>query len=229
MKIHHSSYLLLLFAALLFSAEGTIPRKQPADYPHHGEVDGVSVGAVFLANSEVKQRFVSDLGGEYLVVEVALYPGKGGELQVNRDRFSFQIGNGNAAMRPENPQVIASLLQQKAVNKKKVAFYPQAGVGYQTGPRYDPNTGTYRNHGGLYTTAGVGVGIGDSSAASSPNNRDVMALELSEKGLPEGTFNKPVAGHLYFRLNIQGQKGKDDRYLLAYECQGKTVILPLSR
>ncbi len=56
-----------------------------------------------------------------------------------------------------------------------------------------------------------------------------MALELSEKGLPEGTFAKPVAGHLYFRVGKAILKDKKARFDLGYELNDKEGTLALKR
>ena len=50
-----------------------------------------------------------------------------------------------------------------------------------------------------------------------------MELELSEKGLPEGTASAPVAGHLYFPI----ARKKNVRYQLEYTMDGEKIVLSL--
>jgi len=71
----------------------------------------------------------------------------------------------------------------------------------------------------------VGVGIDNSGdqPGSTEADRKTMELELSEKGLPEGTASAPVAGHLYFSI----AKKKNAQYQLEYTVDGKEVILSL--
>jgi hypothetical protein len=89
----------------------------------------------------------------------------------------------------------------KAQSDRDVVVSPSVEVGYESGGYYDPATGR-RSGGGVYTGAGVGVGVGGrgNGPASTDRDRYVMQLELTEKGLPEGSASKPVAGYLYFQL-----------------------------
>ena len=93
---------------------------------------------------------------------------------------------------------------------------------------YDPTTGTYRRQGGIYTSTGVMVGI-EPSAGSNPKNEETMALELTEKGLPGGSFSQPVAGHLYFHVDSKVAKDSKIRFALVGELAGEEVILELKR
>jgi len=51
----------------------------------------------------------------------------------------------------------------------------------------------------------------------------VMETELSEKGLPEGDANNPVAGYLYFQI----PKSKNAKYQLDYKLNGNTLQINL--
>jgi hypothetical protein len=108
---------------------------------------------------------------------------------------------------------VASALQKTAPNQSDVTVYPTVGVGYESGPRtYDPVTGGTRG-GGWRTAVGVGVGVGSTRPASTEPDRRTMETELSEKGLPEGAFSKPIAGYLYFPL----APAKKSSYELEYD------------
>ena len=97
-------------------------------------------------------------------------------------------------------------------------------IGYESGRRgYDPTTG------GIYTSTGAGVVVGETSPSSNPRNEEVMALELSEKGLPGGTFTKPVSDHLYFRVGKDTLKDTKAKLELTYEINGKEGTLALKR
>ncbi len=135
------------------------------------------------------------------------------------------------ALRSEPPKVIAASLQKDEVSKRDIAIIPNAEVGYESGRRgYDPRTGTYnRTTGSIYTSTGVGVVVGEASSGSNPKNEEVMALELSEKRLPEGTFARPVAGHLYFRVGKATLKDKKARFGLDFEINDKEGTLALKR
>ena len=220
--------MLALSATLLIAAQGTVPLRQATSYQAHLEVGGVGVGATLLKDLEVKQRFITDLGRDFLVVEVALYPKAGVDLQIQADQFGLRISD-ERVLRPENPKVIAGYLQKAEAAKRDIVVVPVVGVGYETGRAgYDPATGTYRRQGGVYTSAGVMVAVEPSSDAN-PRNEETMALELSEKGLPSGAFNKPVAGHLYFRIDKKTLQNDKTKYELVYEIDGKEAALELLR
>ena len=219
----------LLFAtAFLMAAQGTAPLKQATDYTNHTEVGGICAGAAILSESEVKQRFVTDLRSDYLVVELAIYPRSGEDLEVVTDRIVLHVDGQERALQSENPKVIASLLQRNAASKREVIVVPQVIVGYETGGGRDPVTGTYNRRSGVYTSTGVGVAIGDAEPPN-PKDEETMALELSEKGLPAGVFRRPVAGHLYFRVDKIVLKNSKSRYELTVDIDGKATTLALNR
>ena len=228
MKTIVHGIMLVLSATFLVAAQGTVPLRLATSYQAHLEVGGVGIGATLLKDLEVKQRFITDLGHDFLVVEVALYPKSGVDLQVQADRFGLQISDERVS-RPENPKVIAAYLQKAEAAKRDIVVVPVVGVGYETGRGgYDPVTGTYRRQGGVYTSTGVMVAV-EPSADTNPRNEETMALELSEKGLPSGAFNKPVAGHLYFRIDKKILQNSKTKYELIYEIDGKEVALELKR
>ena len=69
---------------------------------------------------------------------------------------------------------------------------------------------------------GVGADPSQPRAASTDRDRDTMELELSEKGLPEGTASAPVAGYLYFPLS---STKKTPARQIEYTLNGKKMIL----
>jgi hypothetical protein len=221
----------MLFSCVLFAAQGTVPLKEAKHYPASITVDGVGIGAAILNPSQVKQRFVTDLGRDFLVVELALFPNNGVDLALDAEKFALRINRQEGALRSENPKVIAAALQQADESGRDIAVIPHVGVGYESGGvRYDPTTGTYRRGGGLYTSTGVAVVVGDpANSPPSRKNEEVMALELTEKGLPAGTFQKPVAGHLYFHAGKDVLKNKRTSFELVCQLNGKESVLPLKR
>ena len=215
-------------ATILLAGQGTVPSRQVTAYRDSTEVAGIGVGATLLRDPEVKQRFITDLGKDFMVVEVALYPKSGADLEVLPEHFGLRIGD-DRPVRPENPKVIAGYIQKAEGSKRDIVIIPQVGVGYESGRvGYDPATGTYRRQGGVYTSTGVMVGI-EPSSDRNPKNEETMALELTEKGLPSGTFAKPVAGHLYFRIDKKVAKDGKSKFALVGELNGQEAILELKR
>ncbi len=238
------SLAIVLFCSLLFPADGTIPRIQASNYPSHTEIAGVEVGALLLKEPEVKKRFSAKIGDEYLVVEVALYPRKGERVEVNPDNIILRLSGTEVALRPENPRVVAGALERNGGQGRGVRVIPQARVGIDTGPRYpdpryDPNyPGTdptydprydprYPRQGGVSTSTGVGVILGESRPGTSPRRADADGTELAEKSLPSGPASRPVAGHLYYRVDRKTQQDRNSHFSLDIEIAGSTARLPL--
>lgn len=217
--------LLALAAGVLASGpKGTVPRANASLYPAHAERDGASAGAVLLTADQVKRNFAADLARCCLVLEVALYPAKDGRLDVSLNDFTLRVGGTDVAIKPSSPRLLAATLQKTAPARRDVTVSPSVGIGYESGRVYDPATGRTRG-GGVYTSAGAGVGVGDKRPASSDSDREVMELELGEKGLPEGTATAPVAGYVYF--STSARKKGNLPYQLEYTLNGSKLYLRL--
>lgn len=229
MKSISISFALILTATFLIAAQGTVPLKQAAEYRNHVEANGIGLGAQVLNDAQVKQRFITEFDRNYLVVEVALYPEEGKNLEIQPSEFVLHIAGEDLTLRSENPRIIAASLQNVQKSTRDITFIPQVGVGYETGGRgYDPTTGRTRSTGGVYTSTGVAVVMGDSQPPH-PKNEEVMEIELSEKGLPEGTYAKPVSGYLYFRVGEDNFKDSNAEFELTFELDGEETALVLKR
>jgi hypothetical protein len=231
MKPTLASLALILTTSLMAAAQGTVPLKQAAEYRNHLDADGIGLGAAILNEAQQKQRFVTEFSQDYLVLEVALYPENGSELKAQPEQFVLHIAGEGRSLRSENPKVIAASLQKKEESKRDIAVIPHVDIGYESTTRgIDSRTGnTEQRQGGIYTSTGVAVVLGEGSSGANPRNEEVMALELSEKGLPAGNFSKPVAGYLYFRIGKETAKNLNARFELTSEVDGKEYVLPLKR
>lgn len=212
----------LLVPLALAAPKGTVPRSSANRYPVHAQNDGASVGARLLSAEEARKSFVSDINHCCVVVEFAIYPEREKPLPVSLDSFTLRRTGSDTATKPSGAKVVAATLQKSAREQRDISVSPTVGIGYESGSVYDPVTGTQRR-GGVYTSTGVGVGIGSkgSQPGSSEKDRTVMETELSEKGLPEGTTATPVAGYLYFPIS----RAKKATYQLEYLLNGKSVKL----
>ncbi len=209
------------------SREGIAPRSAPSDYAVQKQAGSLTVAAARLSNEQVKNSFSADVQRGYIVVEVGVFPGQSA-VDLRRDDFLLRSAGKNGAdvVRPASARTVAGVLQKK--NKQAGApggidIYPTAGVGYSTGSR-DPFGNRYP--GGWTTEAGVGVGVGGNgpAPASTDADRRTMETELSDKILPEGEQNKPVAGYLYFPIASKEKA----TYQLEYKApDGSKVVLPL--
>lgn len=200
-------------AALVWMAAGVLmardgdgirPRPSAQDYGAHETAAGVTLGASVIPPEQVKHMFATDLNRGYVVVEVAVYPEGGQEVELSASDFALKVGTGDM-VRPTSPRAIASVLQRgkDPGRASDVTLYPSATIGYESGPVYDPVTGQRRG-GGMYGGGGVGVGVGGNQGpqppprASTDRDRITMQQELEDKALPEGKYTRQVAGYLYF-------------------------------
>ena len=210
-------------ASLVVAApKGTVPRSSAEKYAQHAVRDGFSIGVVTLTPEQARKQFVSDVNHCCVVVEVALYPGKDGKVDVSLNDLVLRHNGPEVGEKPASAKVVASKLQKQAASTKDVTVYPSVGVGYGSGG-YDPATGT-RAPGGVYKQVGVGVGIaGGTQSGSTDKDRAAMETELSEKGLPEGAASAPVSGYVYFPVT----RKKNATWTLEYTIRGEKVQLKL--
>jgi hypothetical protein len=215
---------LALIAVAWAAPKGTAPRSSAAEYPVHAEQDGVNVGARLLTASEVRKTFVSDLNRCCVVVELAVFPKAGTSMVVSADDLTLQVAGSQRVAKTSSATVVSAVLQKDAQQGRDVSVVPAVNVGYQSGPVYDPTTGTARG-GGVYTGAGVGVGIGQRGGqpGASEKDRSVIETELTEKGLPEGESTRPVAGYVYFQIS----KNKNFKYQVQYKLNGNVMQIDL--
>ncbi len=218
--------LVLLYASGLALAgpKGTAPRSNASRYPTHVQVEGASLGARLLTPEQARKTFVSDVNRCCVVVEVGVYPTKDKAADLSLNDFVLRVKNAEIAAKPSSAKVVAASLQKRAQDQRDVTVSPTVGVGYGSGTAYDPVYGP--RSGGVYTSAGVGVGIGSRSdqPGSTDKDRAVMETELSEKGLPEGSTVAPIAGYMYFPIH----RDRKAVYQLEYMLNGQKVLLTLN-
>jgi hypothetical protein len=210
-----------LIATIGLAGEGVGLRPRPSqdDYSAQAGNKQLTVAAALLSNEEVKNAFATGLGSHYIVVEVAVYPGRDGSVDLRQDDFVLRIGRSRTLVRPVAARTIAARLHRKANADQRsgssdVTLYPTVGVGVSSGPSYpDGRRGT-----GVSTGIGIGVGVGNPAPAGPPPastdaDRETMELELSEKSLREQKVTKPVAGYLYFPMTASGKRNSEGHEL----------------
>jgi hypothetical protein len=215
----------VLFAATLLAERAPVvkPRATAHEYPAVKEQSTFTLGAAQLSSKQVRKAFVSNIGKDYVVVEVAIYP-KGDAKVVPQD-FGLRKADEKAAIHPADPQLMASQINEKDQKGTDVAIYPVTGITYTTGSVSDD---PYYNNGrgrGLTTTSGVMVEMSgkEKDPKTSDADHKAMVAELSEKSLPAVTTAKPVAGYLYFPAKLE----KGTRYQLEYQTPDGPVSISL--
>lgn len=218
-------FVFVLLAASLFAERAPVvkPRAKAHDYPAVKEQENFTLGAAQLSAKQVRKAFVSNIGKNYVVVEVGVYPKS--DTKISPQNFVLRAADETDSVHPADPQVMASQIDEKDQKGTDLDVYPVVGISYSTGP--DPSDPYYGNtrRGGLTTTSGVMVDVKNKkkSPKTSDADRKTMTVELSEKSLPEIAGAKPVGGYLYFPVSA----GKSTHYQLEYQTPEGTVVIPL--
>ena len=217
---------ILFIISALGNSDGTRPRSEASKYPISVEKEGFKLGARLLSKLEITQTFVTDLNRGYIVVEIALYPGKD-EIDIANTDFTLQISGLDAEIRPRDPALIATGLQRTAPQQRQVGIIPYGSVGYESGPRRNDPYGNQTGGRGVRTSVGVAVVLDRNPPASTSQDRRVMEQELEDKGLPQGAVDAPIAGYLYFPVE---KLPKNAEHRLEYQTEtGETIVLLLPR
>ena len=203
---------------------GIAPRPRVSDYEQRAQTAAAEIGAELLSEEETRKTFVSDIHRGYVVVEMGVYPKDQFGVGVQWRNIVLRDAASGEFYRPASARAIAAYLHESAAKSRDVTVQESVAVIYSTGGGgYDPY-GRYPPR-GVSTQVGVGVGIGDSRPASTPQDRETMELELGEQSLPEGTATKPVAGYLYFP--VAGKDRKKARLTLEAVAGGQTAAFEL--
>jgi hypothetical protein len=203
-------------------SQANVPRASASKYAAHAAQEGISIGAELLTPKEVAKEFVADVNHCCVVVQVAVFPGDDGALQLSLDNFSLVVEGSDIPVKPQSANVIAAILEKK--NKSDIGVTTAVGVGYEARTSSDPETGQRTKVHGVYTTASVGVAVVTVPPTVADREREVIAHELGEKGLPEANISVPVAGYLYFSIP---KPKKDAKYDLEYSLKNGTLVLKL--
>ncbi len=202
-------------------AHGVPVRATPGDYPVHLQVNDVTYAASLVPPNEVKHIFAYDITKEYVVFEVAVYPGVGSQMNIDPGGFVVRIPRTGDVAHNADSVTVASVIQQENLPKPPSKVGPvmaSTEVGYESGT--DPYTGQ-RVH-GTYTATQVGVGAGNDpgpprypAPGGYPQDRQLLSSQLWDKSLPEGNIQRPTAGYLYFPASLLKKKS-NGVYALQY-------------
>ena len=203
--------LILLCAAALFGQGGTDPKPKPEDYEEHAQAGSAALGAEYMVHSFAGQG-ITYLAPDFLVVEVALYPAKGSELEVQAGAFSLRL-NGKKLLSPAAVSSVASSLQHPEWRERPRL---EAGAGTNGGgvllggPRTQPVPGRPP------VNTPVPGPDGNPAAGGVTRAPRVTAQELLlQTALPEGKHHAAVSGFIYFPY--QGKAGSLKSVELLYD------------
>lgn len=205
-------FMALLTCSLMWAQNAPVPRPAAKDYPSSAVESQYAIGAKMLSKTQIQNSFSTPLAGRYIVVEIGFYPAGDKSFDLQRSAFSLNSADGKDVLQPSSPSEIASILQKRPQGGRDVTLYPQANVGYESYPVYNPN-GTVGRAGGPVYGAGLGVGVGQSApTANTDSDRRTMETELRDKELKDGDVSKPIAGYLYFPIPTKEKVSYELKY-----------------
>jgi hypothetical protein len=204
-------------------SQASVPRGSARKYAAHGEQEGISIGAELLTRKQVAKEFAANVNRGCLVLQVAVFPKNDGGLKLSLDDFSLVVEGRDAPIKPQSANAIAAILENKS--NSNVGVTTAAGVGYESGTSTDSASGQRTKAHGVYASATVAVAVGTGAPSTvADREREEMAHELGEKGLPEANISVPVAGYLYFSIP---KPKKDAIYSLEYSLKTGKLVLKL--
>jgi hypothetical protein len=201
-------YLVFLAAALAahaqvspglgMRAEGTAPKASAAEYPVHAESGSLAIGAEYMVHSfgSGEQMYLAE---NYLVVEVALFPPKGGSVTAAAGNFTLRVNGKKALLYAQNPPMVASNLNRRDYNSPRGSTADlgvggvNVGLGYPQGR--DPVTGAPQ---GRRLPSPPRAPDAGAPGGGEPKQRERPEELVIRTALPEGEFKGPVSGFLYF-------------------------------
>src|SRR5579871_2211963 len=105
-----------LAASLTAASPGLRPRATVADYAARESTASFEVGAVRIPAADVKKMFAADLNrAGYVVIEVGVYPVKGGDFDIRPDAFTLLTESGRTAARIVDTDAIAAQIARERV------------------------------------------------------------------------------------------------------------------
>jgi hypothetical protein len=102
-------WLWLFSFADLALAQGTTPKPKPEAYDVHAQARRLGLGAEYMVRSfgAGEQMFIAE---DYLVVEVALFPPKGENVDVDPAKFTLRFNGKKAVLGAQPPSMVAASL-----------------------------------------------------------------------------------------------------------------------
>jgi hypothetical protein len=196
----------MVFSLAARAGDGLTPRPSASDYAAQGQFDDVRIAAAILAPKDVSKTFSSEIARDYIVVEVAIYPGAP-PFDVESSDFALRVGQRTG--RADHPiDVVPWREKGDSAGRFPVDVSAETGVVYSRSS--DPVNGTRQ---GVGTYTGVDVtSRGDNTPPPPPPGPDPRILDekIRRLALPEEITKTPVAGYLYFPQHGAKRKKSDD-------------------
>jgi hypothetical protein len=219
----------VLVSLAVAGESGLQPRPSSSDYPVSKTAKEAAIGALLAPGDQVKKILPDEISRKYVVVEVAIFPQDGSDVDVTSLDFALKFGPDDIRY-PSTPHDLAGVWKEKqpSLPSHGPEVHGETGVTYGSGN--DPVNGRTR---GWSTYEGVAVSNGHPSDAPPvdapppppPYDPYVVEARAKEKALPEGQTSRAVAGYLYFPRSTK--KRKNTSLELRYSKDGDVVTLSL--
>ncbi len=205
---------LVLAGALLAAAE-------PAAWVTQKAADLEVSARLILDKEEQVQAVGSDLGRQYVIVELKLTPRGGYPVTVGRDDFLLRSARDNERSTAESPDRIAGgavlVLGGRGASRP---IYSESNDPVFVGGM--PGTGGRPRRIGGEDNVGYAAAPDAPTVASSQTKASPVLTTLKDKELRLGEIRKPVTGYLYFAVD---PKQKPKNFFLHYKGAGGAADL----
>jgi hypothetical protein len=172
---------------------GLPPHDSGSSYQAYREADEATIAASMIPPGKAAKLFTSEVSGKYIVVEIAVYPRPGHDVDIRMLDFELKSASGGKS-HPANPDEVAAVwAQNRPQLPNRAQVVTQGGVEY--GSAVNPTTGRIER--GWATSAGSGVGNRSAVYGTGPGAPELGA-KLMHFALPKGRTNRAIAGYLYF-------------------------------
>ena len=165
------------------------PLPKTTDFPAHGKLPGIEIGARFLPNGLPSDAAVR-AGKDFLVVDVGIFPETRGGVSVSKSQFTLSV-DGKTMLAARSP--LANSSNGPAVVARDSLSHDSSSHGGSVELGGPPITG---HPGGkeLESMPRRPISLDPQPDAGQ------SAARAGKVALPEGPTNKPVSGYLFFRF-----------------------------
>jgi hypothetical protein len=211
------------FLACVF-ATAMLARDASTDYPAHGPAGAATIAADIIPPNQVAKMFSSEISKDYIVVEIAIYPGNGLPFDVKLTDFALRVGQ--RITRADQPIDVVPWQERRTPSRNlPVDITAETGVIYQRGS--DP---TYGRQQGVGTYTGVAVSPAGQNPQPPPNPKvdpQVVSDKVRRSALAEGETKTAIAGYLFFPQYTK--RRKSDAVELRYDKDDVSLNLVLGK
>jgi hypothetical protein len=202
---------------------GVPPRGDSTDYPVHGPADTATIAADIVPPNEVAKMFSSDISKQYIVVEVAIYPGNAVPFDVESVDFALRVGQHVG--RADRPIDVVPWAERRDAARLPVDVTTETGVIYQRS-----SDAVYGHQQSVGTYTGVAVSEPGQNVPPPPTPQAdprVIYDRVRRSSLAEGATKTVIAGYLYFPQ--YAKRRKSDAIELKYAKNNVTLNLALGK